>query len=118
MGTATARARLEDDPMKLATFVAGATPELGIVEDDAVIPLNRWVPQIAADMIDLIARWDQVEGEVRRIAAGAADALPLADVRLLAPISRPGKIMAIGLNYADHIAESGMEKPEHQVWFA
>jgi len=31
--------------------------------------------------------------------------------------SPPGKVFAIGLNYADHIEESRMETPEHQVWF-
>ena len=43
--------------------------------------------------------------------------IPLSSVRLLAPIQRPGKIFAIGLNYADHIAESKVETPPHQVWF-
>jgi 2-keto-4-pentenoate hydratase/2-oxohepta-3-ene-1,7-dioic acid hydratase in catechol pathway len=42
---------------------------------------------------------------------------PLAEVRLCAPVLRPGKIFAIGLNYADHIAESGIEPPKRQVWF-
>ncbi len=41
---------------------------------------------------------------------------PLADVRLLAPV-RPRKFLGIGLNYADHIAESGMEAPEFPVFF-
>jgi 2-keto-4-pentenoate hydratase/2-oxohepta-3-ene-1,7-dioic acid hydratase in catechol pathway len=40
----------------------------------------------------------------------------LADVRLLAPVL-PRKYLAIGLNYADHIAESGMEAPEFPVFF-
>jgi len=39
-------------------------------------------------------------------------------VRLLAPVPRPGKIMAIGLNYADHVAESGLKTPERQIWFS
>ena len=55
---------------------------------------------------------------MRNIAEAGAGARPLAEVRLHAPIRRPGKIMAIGLNYADHIAESGMETPTHQVWFS
>jgi 2-keto-4-pentenoate hydratase/2-oxohepta-3-ene-1,7-dioic acid hydratase in catechol pathway len=38
------------------------------------------------------------------------------EVRLLAPV-RPRKYLAIGLNYADHIAESGMEAPEFPVFF-
>ena len=40
----------------------------------------------------------------------------LEDVRLLAPV-RPRKFLGIGLNYADHIAESGMEAPEFPVFF-
>ncbi|HEX2358348.1 MAG TPA: fumarylacetoacetate hydrolase family protein [Solirubrobacterales bacterium] len=41
---------------------------------------------------------------------------PLGEVRLLAPV-RPRKFLGIGLNYADHIAESGMEAPEFPVFF-
>jgi 2-keto-4-pentenoate hydratase/2-oxohepta-3-ene-1,7-dioic acid hydratase in catechol pathway len=48
----------------------------------------------------------------------AADAprVPLADVRLLAPAT-PRKYLGIALNYADHIAEMGMEAPEVPVFF-
>ncbi|HEX4711666.1 fumarylacetoacetate hydrolase family protein [Phenylobacterium sp.] len=104
--------------MKLATFEAGGAPELGVVQADRIIPLSRAAPNLVADMIDLIARWTEVEGEVRAIAGRAADSLPMDRVRLLAPVRRPGKIMAIGLNYADHTAESGFEPPAHQVWFS
>ena len=38
------------------------------------------------------------------------------EVRLLAPV-QPRKFLGIGLNYADHIAESGMEAPEFPVFF-
>jgi 2-keto-4-pentenoate hydratase/2-oxohepta-3-ene-1,7-dioic acid hydratase in catechol pathway len=44
--------------------------------------------------------------------------LPLNAVRLEAPVPRPGKVLAIGMNYADHIRETGRTAPEHQVWFA
>jgi ureidoglycolate lyase len=105
--------------MKLVTFQAGGAPELGVVADDGrIVPISRAAPGLAAGMIDLIARWPKVEGEVRRIAAEAAGAIPFAQVTLLAPVPRPGKIMAIGLNYADHIEESGLGTPEHQTWFS
>jgi ureidoglycolate lyase len=104
--------------MKLATFQAGETPELGVVTGEHIVPISRAAPGLGADMTDLIRRWPQVRSEVEAIATRAADALPLDKVRLLAPIRRPGKIMAIGLNYADHIAESQMATPEHQVWFS
>jgi 2-keto-4-pentenoate hydratase/2-oxohepta-3-ene-1,7-dioic acid hydratase in catechol pathway len=82
-----------------------------------MLSLSRAAPSLATDMLDLIARWPQIQGEVRRLAQEARDTLAMRDLRLLAPITRPGKIMAIGLNYADHIAESQLGTPEHQLWF-
>jgi 2-keto-4-pentenoate hydratase/2-oxohepta-3-ene-1,7-dioic acid hydratase in catechol pathway len=104
--------------MKLATFAAGPAPQLGAVVGDRIVPLNTADPGLPADMIGLIASWPDVAADVRAIAAAGAGALPLDKVRLLAPIRRPRKIMAIGLNYADHIAESGLGTPEHQLWFS
>jgi ureidoglycolate lyase len=103
--------------MKLATFLYGAQPELGVVADGKITSLSRAAPTLATDMKDLIARWAEVEGEVRRIAGVAPGAIALDQVRLLTPIARPGKILAIGLNYADHIAESNLGTPAEQVWF-
>ena len=104
--------------MKLATFDAGAGPRLGAVTGDRIVPLHAAAPGLPGDMIGLISIWPAAERDVRSIAEAAAGALPLDQVRLLAPIRRPGKIMAIGLNYADHIAESNMGTPEHQIWFS
>ena len=56
-----------------------------------------------------------VEGE-EVVDRETGDRHPLADVRLLAPV-QPRKYLAIGLNYADHIAESGMEAPEFPIFF-
>lgn len=39
------------------------------------------------------------------------------DVRIGAPVSRPGKIICIGLNYSKHAAESGMDVPKEPVVF-
>ncbi len=101
--------------MKLVTYDVGAGPQVGaVIEGERIVSLSRLAP----DMIALIRAWPEVGGEARRIAGGAAATAPLADARLLAPVPRPGKIMAIGLNYADHIAESGQETPQHQTWFS
>ena len=104
--------------MKLATFDAGAGAQLGAVIGDRIVPLHDAAPGLPGDMIGLISVWPTAERDVRRIAEAASGALALDQVRLLAPIRRPGKIMAIGLNYADHIAESNMGTPEHQIWFS
>jgi 2,4-didehydro-3-deoxy-L-rhamnonate hydrolase len=44
--------------------------------------------------------------------------VPLSEARLHAPVERPGKIIAIGLNYEDHAAETGAEIPEKPIVFA
>jgi 2-keto-4-pentenoate hydratase/2-oxohepta-3-ene-1,7-dioic acid hydratase in catechol pathway len=102
--------------MKLATFSTGSTPQLGVVMGERIVPLSG--TRLPGDMIGLIAAWRGIERDVRRIADEGEGALALDAVRLLAPIRRPGKIMAIGLNYADHIAESNMQTPADQVWFS
>lgn len=94
--------------MKIALYDDGSGPQTGVVTGDAVVPTG-----IAGSMIDLIAQWDALKDAVRR----AGGARPLSSVKLLAPVQRPGKIFAIGLNYADHIAESGVDTPANQVWF-
>lgn len=104
--------------MKLATFTAGAAAEIGIVQEKGLLPLSRLAPQIAPDMTTLIAHWDAVQAEVARIAAAGGDHLALSAVHLEAPIARPGKILAIGMNFRDHIEEGKMELPEKQIWFS
>ena len=98
--------------MKLASFDRGNGPEIGIVDGDDVIPTP-----FAGSMIDLISRWETEKAGFETLAASGAGRVPLTSVRLCAPVQRPGKIFAIGLNYADHIAESNMGTPEKQVWF-
>ena len=106
--------------MKLATFLVEQAPEIGIVRDNRILSLSRIAPQLAVDMLDLITRWPHLECEVRRVAGeGSTGGFDIDQVRLLAPIRRPGKIMAIGLNYAEHVAEwKGGGTSEHQIWFS
>jgi 2-keto-4-pentenoate hydratase/2-oxohepta-3-ene-1,7-dioic acid hydratase in catechol pathway len=54
--------------------------------------------------------------EVRSAAAGAPR-LALDGVRLASPVGRPPKFLAIGLNYRQHVEETGKSLPEHQLWF-
>jgi 2-keto-4-pentenoate hydratase/2-oxohepta-3-ene-1,7-dioic acid hydratase in catechol pathway len=56
-----------------------------------------------------------VEGD-RILDPRRGDRFEFGEVRLRAPV-QPGKFLGIGLNYADHIAESGMEAPEFPVFF-
>jgi 2-keto-4-pentenoate hydratase/2-oxohepta-3-ene-1,7-dioic acid hydratase in catechol pathway len=45
------------------------------------------------------------------------DRIDLADVKLLAPVPRPGKYFGVSLNYRDHVEETGLEKPEYPTFF-
>jgi 2-keto-4-pentenoate hydratase/2-oxohepta-3-ene-1,7-dioic acid hydratase in catechol pathway len=98
--------------VKLAVFLADGARHVGIVKDGAILPLPG-----VTDMIALIADFDSHTAMLHDLAAADEGWLALEAVKLCSPITRPGKILAIGLNYADHIAESGREKPTQQMWF-
>lgn len=102
----------ESDAMKVCRFAtADHTPALGIIEGDELIDLSAAsVPSEPAVALAELGR-DGLEK-----LAEDAPRLPLANVRLLAPAA-PRKYLAIALNYADHIAEMGMEAPEVPVFF-
>jgi ureidoglycolate lyase len=104
--------------MKLASFESGGRESIGIVMGDALIDFARAAPDLPSDMRDLIRMWPDVEQIVRALPQQAEADVPLSSVRLLAPAPRPQKILAIGLNYDDHIAEAGREKPQTQTWFS
>jgi 2-keto-4-pentenoate hydratase/2-oxohepta-3-ene-1,7-dioic acid hydratase in catechol pathway len=97
--------------MKLCTFTHARKTRTGIVVGETVVETG-----VPGTMIDLIRDWDALKPGLGAKAA-TATGIPLAEVKLEAPVPRPGKIFAIGLNYADHIAESGLGTPERQVWF-
>jgi len=96
--------------MKIAAYERDGMRRVGVVRGDTIVDTG-----FDGDMIELIARWDELRPALETL--GDDGAVPLTDVRLAAPVAQPGKIFAIGLNYADHIAESKMETPQRQVWF-
>jgi 2-keto-4-pentenoate hydratase/2-oxohepta-3-ene-1,7-dioic acid hydratase in catechol pathway len=61
------------------------------------------------------ALYGAIEGD-EVVERETGDRHQLAEVALLAPV-KPRKYLAIGLNYADHVAESGMEAPEFPIFF-
>ncbi len=98
--------------MRLCRFATpGGAAALGVVEGGEVADLSAAdVPAEPARALEALGR-DGLE----RLAA-AAPRLPLSDLHLLAPAT-PRKYLAIALNYADHIAETGMERPEVPTFF-
>jgi 2-keto-4-pentenoate hydratase/2-oxohepta-3-ene-1,7-dioic acid hydratase in catechol pathway len=118
--------------VKLASFRgAGGEVRTGIVRDERLIDISDAVAGLAlpdgraealADrgiapapggMLRLLQAGRQALDEIARAAEDSAGQ-PLAAARLLAPVPRPGKIVAVGRNYGDHAKETGVgpfEKP-------
>ena len=102
--------------MKLVTFVHDNETRVGAVVDDVVID-GKDVAGIPDSMIEFLAAGDSALKAMQNLIDSGKNRLALNKVRLLAPIPRPGKYLAISLNYADHIAETGKDKPEYPTFF-
>jgi 2-keto-4-pentenoate hydratase/2-oxohepta-3-ene-1,7-dioic acid hydratase in catechol pathway len=88
-----------------------------VVRGEELVDLASAAPELPRDLIAFLtlgARGRQRAGEV---AAATSQRIPLTEVKLEAPIPRPPKYLAIGLNYADHVAESGLESPKLPTLF-
>src|SRR5690349_17009257 len=103
--------------MKLATFSTQGHTRIGVVRQDSIADLSELAPALPTEMTALLAAGPDALAAARQAAELAKSLVPLAGVTLLAPVLRPGKVLAIGLNYADHIAESGLPRPEHPTVF-
>lgn len=107
--------------MRLARFMRrdSDTPAIGIVVGDGVVALSE-VGVSAGSIVEIAAAGPAILTSIRERLKTVAPNLALADVRLLAPVEKPGKYLGIGMNYAKHAAEAeriGVKRPEHQLWF-
>lgn len=101
--------------MKLLRFDDGGRSRLGVLVDDSIVAIDAY-----STMIALIAAGEDGLAKAREAAAAGNDKLPLAGAKLLAPIEKPGKYLAIGMNYGKHLEEAdklGVPRASHQVWF-
>lgn len=89
----------------------------GVLVGDEVVDLTDPEVGLSGDMVELLAEGEGALARAEAAPRGAARRLALDEVRLLAPVPRPPAVLAIGMNYAAHVAEFGREPPEHQVWF-
>jgi len=103
--------------MKLATFTHDGATRIGVVTGEQVVDLATVAPGLPRDMVAFLAAGGAAMAAARPAESAASGRLALADVRLRAPVLRPPKFLAIGLNYADHVKESGLEPPAVPVFF-
>ncbi|QPK62304.1 fumarylacetoacetate hydrolase family protein [Methylomonas sp. LL1] len=100
--------------MKLVTFICNGQSNIGALIDDAIVAASGELPN---DMMEFLAAGESAKTELQRQIDSSAPRIPMTAVTLLAPVPRPGKFLGIGLNYADHISETGREKPEYPTFF-
>ena len=114
--------------MKLVTYrpyVSGA-PTVGVLEGDDVVNAAALLAQLGEDpapansmegFLQLPKATLRRVGEAAGKAAGGDHSLPLANVRLEAPIMRPSKIIGLGYNYHALCENEGVTPGEHPELF-
>ena len=106
--------------MRLVSFVDRAEPSLvrtGVVAGDEVVDLTDPAVGLPRDMTVLLVGEPAALERAGAAPASGARRLALEEVVLRAPVPHPAKVLGIGLNYAEHIAETRASRPEHQLWF-
>ncbi|MDD5580415.1 MAG: fumarylacetoacetate hydrolase family protein [Methylobacter sp.] len=102
--------------MKLVTFTHNNQTRVGaVIEGTIVDSKNR--PEIPSGMIEFLAAGAHALETMQRHIDSGLERIALTAVKLEAPVPRPGKYLGISLNYADHIAETGRDKPEYPTFF-
>jgi acylpyruvate hydrolase len=102
--------------MKFTTFIQSGMPRLGLVDGEYVIDMHAAQPQVPTDLRAALTAGVDLIGAGHAALAGDAKRLRLSDLTLAPLIPEPGKTICLGLNYYDHAAESGREKPDYP-WF-
>ena len=106
--------------MKLVTFSHAGATNIGVVSGDGIIDLSKVDSSLDIDMLSLLQGGEALMDRARQAAKSGEPHYQLNDVKLEAPVPNPGKILAIGMNYAKHAEEArakGVVVPEKQFWF-
>jgi len=103
--------------VKLCTFERDGALRAGVVLGEAVVDLSVAAPDLPRDVVALLTAGPAALERAKTAAASARDRLPLASLWLRPPILRPPKFLGIGLNYADHAAESEQKPPAFPIVF-
>jgi 2-keto-4-pentenoate hydratase/2-oxohepta-3-ene-1,7-dioic acid hydratase in catechol pathway len=103
--------------MKLLSFIVGGRPSYGAVKDNGVVDLGaRFTIEGGASLRQLLEGNRLADAE--RLTATARSDHALDNIAFAPVIPDPGKIICIGLNYRDHVAETGRAVTEKPALFA
>ena len=103
--------------MKLAHFTHDGRSRLGVVDGDRLNDLGWSAPDLPVDPVAFLAGGVGTFDRARQATERAPAWIPLDQVRLRPPVPRPGKFLAIALNYRDHLEETGRDEPAYPTFF-
>lgn len=105
--------------MRLFAFLADDGPAVGVLTgDDRVVRLRTVDGGLDLALAEGALPALLSEGAAVLTGPDASAAIPMADLDPLPAIEFPGKVVCVGLNYADHVAEGGRAAPERPLLFA
>ena len=93
--------------MRVVTFQKNGDSRVGVLDGEEIIDLSSADSSAPPSMIAMLESGYAIPASV--FDATARHRVRAADVKLLPPIPKPGKIICLGLNYAAHAAEGGVE---------
>ena len=103
--------------MRLITYLNESEEGIGSLEEDNIIPFSQ-DQDIPNNMLAFLEGGEEVLNIAKNLCEQTKKKIPLTNIKLKSPIPRPPKILAIGLNYADHLEEvraAGREMEEPEV---
>lgn len=103
--------------MRYVTYDKEGEPRLGLLVGSQVMDIAANVPGAPRTMLEMITADAGVAKSVAAAFEAGAPRMALAQCRLLAPLSRPGKIVCLGLNYAAHAKEGGHAVADYPALF-
>jgi 2-keto-4-pentenoate hydratase/2-oxohepta-3-ene-1,7-dioic acid hydratase in catechol pathway len=103
--------------MKLVTFTQNGHSRIGALDAEEVVDFSVAGSGLPSDMLAFLEQGEAGMDSAREACASGRGRLALADVTLQAPIRRPPKVLAVGLNYRDHVEETGLKMPEVPMIF-
>lgn len=99
--------------MRLASFRTADRASYGAVREDGVAEASQAFRRRFADLRAVLEA-----GATPELAANLEEnRLPADELEFLPPVTRPDKILCVGVNYRPHIAEMGREVPDYPVVF-
>ncbi len=98
--------------MKLLTYSYENTVSCGVLTDRGIVDIREsWKDASPpAGVLEILERGSPCMTQVQQLAASPRRTRSLDSVKLLAPIPRPGKVLALAGNYTEHIKEAALKR--------